>query len=860
MCFLYSIFSKKNKEKGFSLLELLLVISILTIFGSSIGDYVFKTLQGARLTSTVLSHVELRETVNRVLADTNSCKANLKPTAGGIDSTTGVGDITALKKGSRIVVPTGLFKNDLDIVKIELEYPVRLDSSGNPVLDTTTGNPVLDSSGDPKSADVDRELKIYFKRKRVGSYSTKGSGICSNTVTTGCYEVTCKLAYKIKSDGTAVEKCDPEDCSGHIPSGGGGVSDECYVVTDSANGRKTLVGCGTTKNNSDGTTAFGHNAGQAGGGTDNTFIGYEAGKTGKGIKNTFVGRGAGKNISTVGGGQKGTQNTFIGAGAGQENTTGANNSFFGVGAGASNTTGYGNMFIGMKAGNKNTTGGGSVFIGIKAGEKNQTVGGGVFIGANAGRQNTTGAYNTFIGKNAGRANFTGDQNTFIGAGAGASHNVLKKTGTPTEIENKSGSTFIGANAGSTNTTGEHNTFIGANAGKANTTASYNNFVGKNAGAKNTTGTRNAFFGDNAGANQVTCNNTEAGSGGTKYCQNTFFGHYTGHNMNGGTTGGYRNVFFGAAAGYKATTANSNTFMGANAGKCTTGNGNLFLGSGAGHGPKEGCSDSGNNPISTGSNNIFIGKEAGLAGKGGVSATGSLQLNIGNLIFGRMPSSAPNPPTATPPGPDFFPDAGTGTNKYLKDGDDQEDGLVINGNLYVKGKAFANCGTNGTCQETSISLGTPSSSKIHKKNITPFVEFEKSLIDITTTPLFTYEYKDDHPNHKRMGIIAEDLPPHLQIKDQYEPVKPDWVSIYGTFWASIKALFNKVTNLTKSILRLNSITSSLKVNLYEVKEKLEDLHGVKDRLEVLEKETQFLRKQNKELKKKIKALSKKGVSQ
>ena len=191
-------------------------------------------------------------------------------------------------------------------------------------------------------------------------------------------------------------------------------------------------------------------------------------------------------------------------------------------------------------------------------------------------------------------------------------------------------------------------------------------------------------------------------------------------------------------------------------------------------------------------------------------------------------------------------------------------LVINGDLYVKGKVYAECGDgNGDCKET-----VPASSKVYKKNLTPFLDFNKALTDITTTPLFTYEYKKDHPNHQRMGIIAEDLPPHLQIKDQYEPVKPDWVSIYGTFWASIKALFNKVTNLTKSILRLNSITSSLKVNLYEVKEKLGDLHGVKGRLEVLEKETQFLRKQNKELKKKIKSQDKKintlnkkvGVSQ
>ena len=187
---------------------------------------------------------------------------------------------------------------------------------------------------------------------------------------------------------------------------------------------------------------------------------------------------------------------------------------------------------------------------------------------------------------------------------------------------------------------------------------------------------------------------------------------------------------------------------------------------------------------------------------------------------------------------------TDATKYLNTTDL---GIAINGDLYVKGKIYKKCDESTGCKEAVTS------SKVYKKNITPFLDFNKALTDITTTPLFTYEYKDDHPNHKRMGIIAEDLPPHLQIKDQYEPVKPDWVSIYGTFWASIKALFNKVTNLTKSILRLNGITSSLKVNLYEVKEKLEDLHGVKDRLEVLEKETQFLRKQNKELKKDNKEL-------
>ena len=211
----------------------------------------------------------------------------------------------------------------------------------------------------------------------------------------------------------------------------------------------------------------------------------------------------------------------------------------------------------------------------------------------------------------------------------------------------------------------------------------------------------------------------------------------------------------------------------------------------------------------------------------------------------MPSSAPTT--------NFF------TDKGANQGDSSDDkflqrsttGVVINGDLFING-SFRACDSSGNNCQTAL-FG---SSKVYKKNITPFFNFDKALTDITTTPLFNYEYKEDHPEHQRMGIIAEDLPPHLQIKDQYEPVKPDWVSIYGTLWAGIKALFNKVTNLTKAILKLNSITSSLKVNLYEVKEKLENLQGVKDRLDVLEKETQFLRKQNKELKKKIKSQDKK----
>ena len=72
-------------------------------------------------------------------------------------------------------------------------------------------------------------------------------------------------------------------------------------------------------------------------------------------------------------------------------------------------------------------------------------------------------------------------------------------------------------------------------------------------------------------------------------------------------------------------------------------------------------------------------------------------------------------------------------------------------------------------------------------------------DIKNTPLFTYEYKENHPHKKRVGIISEELPEHLQIKDEGVSSRPDWPSIYGTFWAAIKALSIKFEDFTKNIL-------------------------------------------------------------
>ncbi len=396
-------FVKFLGREGITLIELLVVMAIAGILFAGVGGLSMTTLRSARLASSVLSEVELRETINGILSHQNSCEKNLKPSIGGIDSTTGVGVITALKSyrtniiGGRVLVKTGDFKNDLDIVKIKLTRE-----------STDTANPKTTTPSVP------RELKVFFKRKGVSIFSTKSNGVCSALDQTGCYEVTCKLNYKIKNDGTNdVAVCTSEDCAGHLPSGGGSGDIKCADGTSAVKVQPdgtTLFGCGTTKNNPDGTTAFGFNAGKVGSGSDNTFIGHSSGKKTTGTQNTFIGKSAGQ-ANTTGG-----YNTFIGTQAGMENTAG-DNIFIGVQAGYKNKGGNQNTFVGTWAGSNNITGSRNTFFGWNAGNKN-TANENTFVGADTGKKNTTGGSNTFLGYQAGNNTTTGLDNVFIGKDAG----------------------------------------------------------------------------------------------------------------------------------------------------------------------------------------------------------------------------------------------------------------------------------------------------------------------------------------------------------------------------------------------------------------------------------------------------------
>ena len=334
-------------------------------------------------------------------------------------------------------------------------------------------------------------------------------------------------------------------------------------------------------------------------------------------------------------------------------------------------------------------------------------------------------------------------------------------------------TLIGYQAGE-NTSGTDNTFIGYQAGQANTSGTKNIFIGGNAGHSNTTGERNVFIGQEAGKNSTADYNFFLGSGAgvdtTTGASNVFLGNTTGTKN---TTGSY-NLFLGRSAGRDRTSGNDNVIIGAfAAAKSSGGDNNVFIGRNAGR-------------TNSGNGNIFIGKTAG-------DNSSNTYSSVNNHFI-----------------------VGNNTDIDWIVGDIGTYDVEINGEKI--------CLENGTNCPTTASAGMPAhthnpSSRTVKKNIKPFKSFKKALEDILKTPLFTYEYKKDHPEKSRMGIISEELPEHLQIKDKGKASQPDWPSIYGSFWAGIKALHEMIGELKNKLETLVKDFSQLKTELSNIKQEL-----------------------------------------
>ena len=646
-------------------------------------------------------------------------------------------------------------------------------------------------------------------------------------------------------------------------------------------------------------------------GENNTFIGSVAGLNNTtGTGNTFIGTQAGNKNTTAYGNtvigahagfenQTGVQNTAIGMNAGNKNT-GPNNTFIGYAAGTVNSSGDSNTFIGSVAGLNNTTGTGNTFIGMNSGNKNVTTSNNTFVGTNAGFNNT-GGDNTFVGLEAGR-NTTSNNNTFIGLQAGKNHT---SGGNNTTIGYKSGfslttgtkNTVIGTSAGHDNITGLGNTFIGFEAGKK-TTRSSNTFIGYQAGLNNTTGWGNTAIGHESGkaltgaGTQNTLIGQAAGSAVTTGHSNTIVGRRAGQLI---TTGDH-NIILGKDVRAPSRTGNhqlniGNLIVGKRANAITTppsiANNEIKV-----LGDLKVCDTNGRNCKRP----LFSGADVTL---------GTLTVNTIKVDTLKPKNDTRILVTHTMVSRDrFVAPALVTTEFHARRGSCNDTGCSGQSGVLISGKSDSGYGTvwanklyasnkKGYAGEAG---GTWLSSRVYKKNIVPYEDLEKSLQHIINTPLFTYQYKEDLPNKTRMGIISEELPSFLQLrrsfvtpsgggavlshnhkgkphihavegkkhssddsqkvksktkirlKSKVAPSQPDWVSIYGTLWAGIKALFQKFKAFQENTIQeISHIKKQLKA--LDSKAQKQALELTKQASQML-KEIMDLKAQFKETKKQV----------
>ncbi len=403
-------------------------------------------------------------------------------------------------------------------------------------------------------------------------------------------------------------------------------------------------------------------------------------------------------------------------------------------------------FIGYRAGESLIEGENLHFVGAEAGLNTVVANNNIFVGASAGKNHTKGNRNVFLGYAAGRDGFpdpassdTIDDNILVGYKAGLKNrgdrNIFIGSQAGEANIDGSGSVVMGFQSGQKNSSIDKSVLIGYEVGKKSQGGEYSVFIGHRAGRENT-GDKNTFVGNSSGLKN------KSGQ------ENAFSGHESGKS----NTTGSQNTFIGASAGQKNTSGSYNTFVGKEAGAAnTTGDANTMIGMQAGA------------QNTTGSNNIYIGFGAANISDTDTYKTGSNQFVVGNS-----------------------------TNKTWLTGE-----MTFTGDLFVE--------VGGA----KIKAGSAASSRFLKKNIRPVTDFRKYLDDILDTPLFTYQYKDpmNHPHKTRMGIISEELPEHLQIKSKVrildgitdEISRPDWPSIYGYFWAGLKALHQIKTELEEDLL-------------------------------------------------------------
>ena len=507
----------------------------------------------------------------------------------------------------------------------------------------------------------------------------------------------------------------------------------------------------------------------------------------------------------------GQSNIIIGDNAMTHLSTGSNNIGLGTTLTAL-TTGTGNVTIGDNSLTSVTTGDGNIGLGneanpaITTASKTIAIGtnsvasshGAIAIGSSMTQSEGHGAAldaaqarvmnSIAIGNNAtSGANSGGGQNS-IAIGNQAKANSTSDSGTSGiaigAYSNAGGhSVALGTSALNSNTTGSDNIAVGTSALKSNTTGSVNTALGENSLYANTTGGHNISIGDYAlSASNTGSNNIAIGREAMYFQTNINTGNTAvGAQAMAGTSkaSNYYNTAIGYqalhSAGNTSHNAGHNTAVGAEAlYNNITGNYNTSIGSGA-------CQ------YVTGSNKTCIGANSGPSysaalGQGTEKTIflGDADTTVyipGNLVVGKrafIGASVRNVRATA---------SGKGDQTY----EIKKTGVVVNGNLFVKGMIFFNDGTDdwlnpGTIKYNGKNDGygaqaygreiTQNADLIYYSDYAGKVVHQRQdsdrrlkyvgkdnndgLAKIKQLKVFNYVYKKDTTKTPHVGVIAQDL--------------------------------------------------------------------------------------------------------
>ena len=472
-------------------------------------------------------------------------------------------------------------------------------------------------------------------------------------------------------------------------------------------------------------------------------------------------------------------------------------------SGANNGGGQNSIAIGNHAKANSTSDSGA--SGIAIGAYSNAGGYSVAIGTSALAGNTTGSDNIAVGTSALRSNTTGSVNT-----------------------------ALGENSLYANTTGEHNISIGYAATQHNDTGSYNIAIGDYALNASNTGSNNIAIGRNAMYLQTGINtgNTAVGTqamAGTSKASNYY-----------NTAIGYQALH---SAGNNSYNAGHNTAVGAEAlYNNITGNYNTSIGSGA-------CQ------YVTGSNKTCIGYNAGPASNSDWAKDDKERIFIGSR------SKFNNGPAVL----EVHNDSGsvrnvraTGKGKGDQTYEIKKTGVVVNGNLFVKGMIFFNDGTDdwsnpGTIkyngendgygaqaygrevtQNASLIYYSDSAGKIiHQRQDSDrrlkYVGKDNNdgLAKIKQLKVFNYVYKKDTTKTPHVGVIAQDLqkvfPNAVQKgKDGFLTIRME--DMFYAVINAIKELDAKITALQKENQELKQLVKQVQEDNKRLDQRLQKLEA------------------------------------